>query len=113
MIVPLEKIYPLELCFNIISNYDFDPRLRYSFTKLIITLWVDRAPYIKMIVPNKIRIWSELNFEIFASSEDTNKFSDLKNFVIDYLNKLREKGRQESFNVDENLLTESVLQLAK
>jgi hypothetical protein len=68
----LEKEYPFDLCYEIINNgsandfiddkKDYGLKVRNAFTRLMITLWIDRSENIKIILPNRIRIWNKLQF---------------------------------------------------
>jgi len=71
----LEEEYTFDLCYEIISNgkmedaYNFDEdetdygyTVRHAFTRLMITLWIDREENTKIILPNKIRIWNKLSY---------------------------------------------------
>jgi hypothetical protein len=41
------------------SNTNYDEKLRYAFTKLMTTLWIDRD-YIEIVLPNRVRVWNTL-----------------------------------------------------
>lgn len=56
----LEKIYPLSLCEKIISSYQYEEDLRKEMIKLVVNLYIDRAPFSKLIIPDRVRIWSEI-----------------------------------------------------
>lgn len=43
------------MCYKIIQDDNYDDGIRMAFTKLCITLWVDKFPYTKIILPEKIR----------------------------------------------------------
>ena len=71
----LEKEYSFDLCYEIINNgrsNDFEEddidknnyglTVRHAFTRLMITLWIDRKENTRIILPNRIRIWSKLSF---------------------------------------------------
>jgi len=69
----LENEYSFELCYEIINNglkddedvhdkNDYGLTVRHAFTRLMITLWIDRKENTRIILPNRIRIWSKLNF---------------------------------------------------
>ena len=76
---PLEKSFPYTLCFEII--------------KMIITLWIDRDPYNKIILPQKIRVWTEIEDQqnkINCSGKNADKFKDLLKYINDYLTKIME-----------------------
>lgn len=71
----------------------FGSDLRQAFTKLIITLWIDRDPYNKIILPQKIRVWTEIEDQqnkINCSVHDADKFKDLLKYINDYLTKIME-----------------------
>ena len=59
---PLSDLYPFHLCYKIISSQDLDLLIRHSFTKLIITLWIDRN-FSKITLPNNIRVWKDLSLD--------------------------------------------------
>jgi hypothetical protein len=40
-ITPLSKLYPYQLCYQIVSN-KYELSVRNAFTELLTTLWVDR-----------------------------------------------------------------------
>lgn len=56
----LSDLYPLDLCYEVISSTDYDPYLRRRMSRLVMHLWIDRAPYIKLVLPDKVRVWNEL-----------------------------------------------------
>jgi hypothetical protein len=56
----LTKTYPLGLCHRIMSSNEYDLGLRKKLSRLVIHLWVDRAPHTKIVLPDRIRIWSEI-----------------------------------------------------
>ena len=69
----LEKEYSFDLCFEIINNgikedefeddkNDYGLTVRHAFTRLMITLWIDREENTRIILPNRIRIWNRLEF---------------------------------------------------
>jgi len=57
---PLSDKYKYELCFAVISSKQFDVTLRYAFTRLITTLYIDRE-MIPIVLPNRVRLWNELD----------------------------------------------------
>ena len=44
------------------DRVDYGLKLRQAFTRLMITLWVDRSENIKIILPNRIRMWNRLDY---------------------------------------------------
>lgn len=112
---PLEKIYTYDICFQITSN-NYQSELRTCFTNLILTLYVDRSPYIKLLLPNRIRIWNELDAQsnlLLSSEADSSKFEMLKGFVSQYLGQLKLLGLQKAYEISNNEFTQSVLLLCK
>lgn len=56
----LQQLYPLDVCYAVASNTEYDLPLRKKMVRLLIHLWVDRAPYSKTVLPDRIRIWHEI-----------------------------------------------------
>ena len=67
----LEERYEFECIYEIINNgpevlhedeerIDYGLTVRHAFTRLMITLWIDRTENVKIILPNRIRIWNKL-----------------------------------------------------
>jgi len=112
----LEKIYTFDICYQIISNINFASDLRTSFCRLILTLYIDRMPYIKLVLPKRIHIWGELNAEenhLLSTKADTNKFEILKGFVSSHLSQIKLEGYQKAFETMDNEFTQSALILCK
>jgi len=56
----LQKLYTYEQCIYIIRNKkDYDLPLRNAFTRLITHLWID-TKLIQLNLPNRIRVWNEM-----------------------------------------------------
>lgn len=72
----LKDLFTQEDCSKIISNDNEDPRLRKKYLELLIALWVDRSPYSKLVLPDRIRIWEEIDERNEANIPSTqNDFS--------------------------------------
>jgi len=56
----LVSIYPFNLCHNVMSSSKYDLGLRRRMIRLVIHLWVDKAPHTKLVLPDRIRIWGEI-----------------------------------------------------
>ena len=52
----LNTKFSYEICWTIVSNPEYTFELRNVFLKLIITLWIDRSPFHKIILPNSNQI---------------------------------------------------------
>lgn len=57
----LSSIYPLNLCIEILGNPTYGFELRTCFTKLIQTLWIDRAPYNRLLLPDNVKVWQDID----------------------------------------------------
>jgi hypothetical protein len=57
----LQDLFPSRICFKIVSGTEYNEQLRGVFTKLITTLIVDKAPWKVMALPDKLRIWTDLD----------------------------------------------------
>ena len=113
---PLESVFPLSLCESIISKEEFNEEMRHCFTRLIIHLWVDRSPYMKINLPNRIRVWTELEDnpdKIISTDKSISQFETLKIFVCDYMKNIKESRYQKAYENAKNKLTEAILRLAK
>ena len=114
----VEKIYSFDICYQIISN-DYDLPLKTCFCKLILSLYIDRKPNIKLLLPNRIRIWTEMdankNLLLTAKLDLAIKydFEKIKGFVSQYLGQMKLLGCQKSQEKDANELTQAVLVLCK
>ena len=42
---------------------DFGLKIKNGFARLMITLWIDRPENIKILLPNRIRIWNNLSLK--------------------------------------------------
>ena len=58
-IKPLSDMYSYDLCYELISNTNYDYELRHAFTKLMTTLWIDRD-FMPVVLPNRVRVWEAL-----------------------------------------------------
>jgi inositol 1,4,5-triphosphate receptor type 1 len=57
----LSQMYPLDLCHKVVSTPEYPLTLRKNFVKLLQHLWIDRAPYSRLVLPDRIRIWNEID----------------------------------------------------
>ena len=113
----LSNIYSLDVCLEIITNKYFDIKLRVCFSKLLTALWIDKTPFIQLNLPNRLRVWKNLNSSqensIACTKQDISQFKSLKQFIIIYLRELSSNGFQAAFKENENLFTESILNIIK
>lgn len=56
----LFDLYPLNMCVEIVGNPNYGYELRTCFATLVKNLWVDRAPYNKLILPDNVKIWNDI-----------------------------------------------------
>ena len=126
----LEKEYPFDLCYEIINNgsandfiddrKNYGLKVRNAFTRLMITLWIDRSENIKIILPNRIRIWNKLQFaQNINQVLDYERYDHLKQFVTDYFKEILTSNKKQQYffmkayekYCDDNQLTKSVIDL--
>jgi hypothetical protein len=73
---------------------------------LMIHLWIDRAPYFKLVLPDRIRVWDEIdNFNdstLPKTSQNIQKFIPFKKFILDQLNYNCSIGYNRVFDKNEN-----------
>ena len=83
----LELLYPYDICYRIISDSKYDLQLRRKMINLMIHLWIDRAPFFKLVLPDRIRVWDEIdNFNdssLPKTSQNIIKFIPFKRFILD------------------------------
>ena len=93
---PLSEKYSYELCASIITNSKYDPCLRYAFTRLMTTLWIDHD-FIPIVLPNKVRLWDNIEIEkkmMCQSHNQTDVYKGLKKFITDYIKEIcYQKGK--------------------
>jgi hypothetical protein len=71
------------------QEIDYGLTVRHAFTRLMITLWIDRQENTKIILPNKIRIWNKLEYaQTSTTAVDTSKYRRLKDFVEEYIKEI-------------------------
>lgn len=87
--------------------------MRYAFSRLMLNLWIDRSPFVKLILPNRIKIWTDLNKDknyLPHTLCDISKFENLKKYVGLYI---KEISYQKAYEQSKNKLTEATLHLCK
>ena len=53
-------LFPLDICYKIITSSEFDFKLRSVFAKLFLNSWVDGQILEKLDFPNNLRIWKDI-----------------------------------------------------
>jgi hypothetical protein len=88
----LQKVYPMDYCFDICIDTQNPFELRSAFCRLVEHLWVRVHPYVVLNLPEYTKVMSdeellsdEVDKYIVSSSEDTTKFDLFKKFCIKYL----------------------------
>jgi hypothetical protein len=60
-----------------------------KMTQLVMHLWIDRAPYSKLVLPDRIRVWNEIGLaedqSVPHSPQDFRSLDSLKHFILDEL----------------------------
>lgn len=92
-IEPLAEMYSYELCYELITNTNYDYQLRHAFTKLITTLWVDKD-FMPIVLPNRVRIWSKIeeNKKMIPSKNAVQDYKNLKDFIRNYIKEITYGG---------------------
>ena len=110
----LEKQYQFDWIHQIIScrvdgssdkgdQMDYGLIMKNAFTRLMITLWIDRQENTRILLPNKIRIWGQLNQKQMKDNLILNKkkSQQLKSFVKKYIQEVTTK-KENKFSFSTN-----------
>jgi hypothetical protein len=80
---------------------------------LLISLWVDRSPFSKLVLPDRIRTWEDIDerndFCIPSTLNDYSKLRGLKDFILKYISNLPDYLR--IYEKEKNELSFEVLKL--
>lgn len=85
--------------------------------RLVICLYIDRAPFSKLIIPDRVRIWHEIEKKnestIPITHHDFSQLQALKKYAQEYLKDQADKGYSKTFDVEQNQLTLQVLAMVR
>ena len=84
----------------------------------MITLWIDFEANTSIFLPNRLRQWSQLDLKQMPRNEILKtEFAGLKQFVNYYIGNLPSNSQErfylKSYNIEQNQMTLSVLDLLK
>ena len=90
-------------------------KLRHAFTRLVTTLWIN-VGFIKIQLPNRIRVWSDLNVEQLMKFgvNETEVYDGLIDFITTYITDVttvKPWNYQKSYASEKNNFTQAVLEL--
>ena len=106
-IFAVEKLYDYDTILAGMQMKSFPYELRSAFTKLLLTVHIDRGPQTIVAVPNLTRTNSDTTpISVSANGRD---FKDLKAFVIEYLDEMA--GQARAWDHDKNQMTLGVLKV--
>jgi hypothetical protein len=89
----LQKLIPYEICYSIITKENYSISIKEAFTYLITTLWVDVAPFQKVLIPNHIKFWDtskKLGLEDGNIIDKRDECLGLKKEALRYLSSIQE-----------------------
>jgi hypothetical protein len=87
-IKPLQENFPYEICCEILQSTAYDCMIKEVFCNFIMTVWIDVLPMNKIMMPNYIKIWSDVagykGDDLAPVMRD--RFSSIKAFIFEYFN---------------------------
>jgi hypothetical protein len=84
---PLQDNFPYEICCEILQSTAYDCMIKEVFCNFIMTVWIDVSPWNKIMMPNYIKIWSDVaGYKREIAEGMQTKFSSIKAFIFEYFN---------------------------
>jgi hypothetical protein len=94
----LKPYVTLELCTEVICSKECELDFRSAFIDLMVNLWVNSNPFMKIRFPNNIKLWQLINnatnngVDEMQSKAELAKFQKLKDQIAAEMSSLRETG---------------------
>jgi len=110
-IYQIEALYQYEVVLACMASKDLPPELRARFTRLLLTLHIDREPQVVVQVPNFTRTNTNTTPQMgFVDGEGARDFRDIKAFVVKYFDEMMPCSR--AWEMDKNQMSLNVLEVA-
>jgi len=113
-IYQIEALYQYEVVLACMASQDLDFRLRTRFTRLLLTLHIDREPQVVVQVPNYTRTNTQstptMGF-VEGETEGGRDFRDIKAFIVEYFKEMA--PCQRAWESDKNQMSLNVIEVAR